>query len=1189
MKVLRPALAVLSVLMLTASLSARQKPGPKMWQIPTAKDKFHVFLLLGQSNMTGFGKMLPEDKAPVPRVVMVPYAGNPGKTTQMGITWRPAAHPLHAGPAGNRFGLGLPFATEYLTTQPDDVVVGLIPAAVGGASIDRLKTGRYPEVVAKAKAAMRHGVIKGVLWHQGESDTTENAKADTYARKLHRFIADLRRDLGNDDLPFIVGNLAEFYGTGKAHGKPDRIQRINQVRKALRSLPGTVNHTGFVESTGCSSPDAHLVHFDRKSYIILGTRYARVYAETVKKAGNDGEAQAKDSSADEPFQKERWPRARTLVWSSPGTSGAMQTMRNWTEYASTADYLARRDGQPATEPPDRNTDIILPDSPDGQSYVVACVERRKGADDALRWDCRHVTVGRGAGLDSGCELRRGRPAYPGVSGLERPMGVYGNVIVRDGGYIYGPRVFLGGKHTYFRAGDSPEPWDRSWTVRKANDASVTLLSEKYDLVEGVTIRSGRLVLASGSRLRFGAGHQGRIGLNKQRDTGTTGQEGYAYVHNEGTLEMRSGSRIGRAREPDATVADLRIEGLLQIGRPGRKCDQPAVIELGMAKGTGGFLTQHGGLYLRPSARVQNFGKLAITTFAPRTKASANKGVSVFLEKPVDLGDVHFDYLRPGGIAAVDLKAAMTSVAGATFGTHCAAKGDDIFSKFDVIDFTGGVGTVEFVDGLKTNCKILFPHAGRLIVRAKGNRTLQSFDLKSVHAVTIADKRTEFSVARPLNDKERKLRQQDALWGDVPGAGQYGKYGKQEWPDCAVMIWARPGTSGASTAGPNWLDEAGRPRFEVPKVSRHRTGSDAIDVLLPAADTRYVAIAVSGRNRGDRMPSYRHFTIEQNACTGLSRTLQGNLWMKHGSGFSGLGAEFHEGGGRFANTKPGVHRFLRFDGKRIPYRQGDCHAALVDGREAAISQYGYFATGDGGTLELIGELRSAADRLSIAGTGTTIISEGSELLDGSRSALWVQHGATLALLQDAFAGTEMTQQRPQCYASMIVGGTLRIGLPDKPIRRDMRFALSGIRKDLVNHSPGLSVRSTGSSFVLGPQGLFAIHSADPKTARVIISMHDSKRALARDADYRAKSPKARDKALWNPEGIVCYFAGRTEIDGVLFDKLYPGGIVVAPDARSKWKNVSYGRNNLAEPEELYRDLTKEGPQEVGPRVKRSHEQ
>ncbi len=162
----------------------------------------------------------------------------------------------------------------------------------------------------------------------------------------------------------------------------------------------------------------------------------------------------------------------------------------------------------------------------------------------------------------------------------------------------------------------------------------------------------------------------------------------------------------------------------------------------------------------------------------------------------------------------------------------------------------------------------------------------------------------------------------------------------------------------------------------------------------------------------------------------------------------------------------------------------------------------------------------------------------------------------------------------------------IGLPDRPIRRDMRFALSGIRKDLISRNPGFSVRSTGSSFVLGEQGRFVIHSADPKKARVIFTMHDSKRAFARDAGYRAKASKARDMTLWNPEGIGCYFAGQTEFDGVLFDRVYPGGIIVAPEARARWQNVFYGENNLAPPDELYWNQGTEPPQEIGPRVKRN---
>lgn len=269
--------AALCALLFATSLAADDPQATNTSRIPGDKKQLHVFLLMGQSNMSGFGKLLPEDRKPVPHVVKLPTKGN--------LKWEPATHPLHNRLKSDRFGLGLPFAIEYLKDKPG-VVVGLIPVAWGGAAIDQLKKGTpvYSDAIRKAKFAMTEGTIKGVLWHQGESDTVSQARSDSYQKKLHQLIADCRKDLADDRLPFIVGNLAEFYGTGKDHSKPDRVKRINKVRGILRALPKQVPNTGFVESTGCSSPDRHMVHFDRRSYITLGIRYATVFNEMVKKA-----------------------------------------------------------------------------------------------------------------------------------------------------------------------------------------------------------------------------------------------------------------------------------------------------------------------------------------------------------------------------------------------------------------------------------------------------------------------------------------------------------------------------------------------------------------------------------------------------------------------------------------------------------------------------------------------------------------------------------------------------------------------------------------------------------------------------------------------------------------------------------------------------------------------------------------
>jgi hypothetical protein len=110
------------------------------WEIPADKENFHVFLLMGQSNMSGGGHVEPEDRKPVPRLLFIPPRE---------LKWSPASHPLHRPARG--FGLGLPFAKAYLKSHPG-VTVWLIPLARGGAEINRLHKGTdvYAEALKKA-------------------------------------------------------------------------------------------------------------------------------------------------------------------------------------------------------------------------------------------------------------------------------------------------------------------------------------------------------------------------------------------------------------------------------------------------------------------------------------------------------------------------------------------------------------------------------------------------------------------------------------------------------------------------------------------------------------------------------------------------------------------------------------------------------------------------------------------------------------------------------------------------------------------------------------------------------------------------------------------------------------------------------------------------------------------------------
>lgn len=264
-------LALLAILTAYAAKSAGD------WDIPDDKSKFHIFLLMGQSNMAGGipGKELTEDdKKPVPHIVC-----------RRGKGWIPAAHPLHLGGKKNGFGLGLPFAKAYLAKHPG-VTVGLIPCASGGKRIDLLRKGSnlYKAAMRKSKLALQQGTIKGILWHQGESDTISDERTNSYEGKLHQLIADVRKDLGNPNLPFIVGNLAQHYGIGETGDRADaeKVARITKIRDILKAIPKKIKHTGFVDSndlTYCDAPKC--THFDKPSYIKLGQRYCAAYHELI--------------------------------------------------------------------------------------------------------------------------------------------------------------------------------------------------------------------------------------------------------------------------------------------------------------------------------------------------------------------------------------------------------------------------------------------------------------------------------------------------------------------------------------------------------------------------------------------------------------------------------------------------------------------------------------------------------------------------------------------------------------------------------------------------------------------------------------------------------------------------------------------------------------------------------------------
>jgi len=246
-------------------------PAAESATLPSEKD-FHLYLLVGQSNMAGRGKATSADKKPFDRVLMYTKEGE----------WKPATAPLHFDkPKIVGVGIGRSFAKKVLGERKD-ITIGLIPCAVGGSPIDSWTEGAFykptkshpwDDALRRAKAALKTGRLKGILWHQGESDSKPGL-AQAYAKKLHALVARFRKELKAKNVPFIAGQMGQFEERPWSDDK-------KLVDQAHQDLSKHVSNSAFVSSDGLKHK-GDKVHFDADSYRELGRRYADAYLQLVK-------------------------------------------------------------------------------------------------------------------------------------------------------------------------------------------------------------------------------------------------------------------------------------------------------------------------------------------------------------------------------------------------------------------------------------------------------------------------------------------------------------------------------------------------------------------------------------------------------------------------------------------------------------------------------------------------------------------------------------------------------------------------------------------------------------------------------------------------------------------------------------------------------------------------------------------
>jgi hypothetical protein len=226
-----------------------------------AGGRFHVFLLLGGSNMAGYPEAQAADKQENPRIRVLGFddCTETGRQTDM---WDTAAPPLHEC-SNAAIGPGDHFARTLLPILPSSDTIGLVPCALSGAEIITYwgpMSSKYAWIVGRARAALQAGgVIEGILFHQGESETLDSG----WTSMVRTLVVSLRTELGITNAPFLPGELA-YQGTSPS---------FNML---VNGLPATISDTFVVSADGLAvdSSDTENLHFGHDAQVELGRRYA---------------------------------------------------------------------------------------------------------------------------------------------------------------------------------------------------------------------------------------------------------------------------------------------------------------------------------------------------------------------------------------------------------------------------------------------------------------------------------------------------------------------------------------------------------------------------------------------------------------------------------------------------------------------------------------------------------------------------------------------------------------------------------------------------------------------------------------------------------------------------------------------------------------------------------------------------
>lgn len=261
------------VTILACIVTFAQKPDPN----------FHIYLCIGQSNMEAGARPAEQDKDfNDPRFSFVAAVDMPRFDRKMG-EWYTAVPPICR--EGNNLGPVDFFGRKMIEVLPEQYRIGVINVSVAGAKIELWDKDDYKEyidnerdwmkaiveqyggnpykrLVDMARIAQKSGVIKGILMHQGES----NSEDPLWPERVKRIYDNLCKDLGLDpkETPLLAGEL-------KYEEQDGVCWRFN--RDIMPRLPEVLPNAHIISALGCESTGDQF-HFNTEGMRLLGYRFA---------------------------------------------------------------------------------------------------------------------------------------------------------------------------------------------------------------------------------------------------------------------------------------------------------------------------------------------------------------------------------------------------------------------------------------------------------------------------------------------------------------------------------------------------------------------------------------------------------------------------------------------------------------------------------------------------------------------------------------------------------------------------------------------------------------------------------------------------------------------------------------------------------------------------------------------------